>query len=86
MSVVFVEVNVSSFSGRELTVRHVAFDWRISMVDGDMVRYRVVSAINLSANSAHVSVLRSLDVLLVTTPTFFIIIRHNHVSIGIDAD
>lgn len=39
------------------------------MVDGNVVRHRVVSTINLSTNSTHVTVLRLFDILLVATPT-----------------
>lgn len=72
------------------------------MVDGDMVRDRVVPAVNLTANSAHEPVLGLLDVLLVATPTWndngpsrghsrrlltlFIVVRNDHVSVVVEGD
>jgi hypothetical protein len=69
MFVVFVEVDVSCFSGCELTSRFVAFDRRISVIDCDVVRNRIVAAIDFPANRAHEPIWHALNVLLVATPS-----------------
>ena len=69
MTIVLVEVDVSGFTSRELTSRQVTSNWRIPVVDGDVIRDRIVSSIDLPAHSAHEAVLRLLDVFFVAAPS-----------------
>ena len=69
MAIVLVEVDVSGFTSRELTSRQVTSNWRIPVVDGDVIRDRIVSSIDLPAHGAHESVLRLLDVFFVAAPS-----------------
>lgn len=74
--VVLVEVYVSCLPRRELATGFVASDWGVAMVDGHMIGDRVVSAVDLPAHRAHEAAVDLLDVLLVATPPFLVVVRH----------
>lgn len=76
MTVVLVEVNVSGLTRREVAPVLLTLDRRVSVIDRDVIRHRIVPSVDLAAHRAHESAINLLYVLFVSAPSLFIIVRH----------